>query len=94
MVRMQLVVSKPVLIMNSSECNTVVSVSVVIAMESLLISILYLMTKSATTEKEFTLVAHGPTLYSAIMNTLQHKWNLNPLNTPILVATETMVLET
>ena len=70
------------------------SASAVIAMESLLISILYLMTLSVITEKEFTLVAHGLTLYSATMNTLQHKLNLNPLNTPTLVATETMVLET
>ena len=93
MVRMQLVVSKPVLIMNSSEFSTVVSVSVVIAMESLLISILYLMTLSAITEKEFTLVAIGLTPYSATMNTLQRNLNLNPLNTPTLVVTETMVLE-
>ena len=94
MVRILLVVRKLVLIMNSLGCSTVVNVSVVIAMENLLISIPYLMTRSAITEKERSLVVHGLTLYSATMNTLQHKLNLNPLNTPTLVATETMVLET
>ena len=67
MVRILQVVMNFVLTMHSSEYNMVVNVSVVIAMESLLISILYLMTLSAITEveKDITSVAPGLTLYSA-----------------------------